>query len=180
MKAKLIKVDDIYRLLREDNLIIGTTDKEYQKAFSDHCDLLSLKNCQAIENGYDLDELAVECMKNTINQETGSDTHRLSLMLGFKKGFQKALEILGDKKFTEEDMIRLFDLGFNTGVGWENGEDKINLKEHIQSLQTEWDVEVVEQCLDPNCDGINRKGDCVTTGKLKLDADGCLILKRVV
>lgn len=42
-----------------------------------------------------------------------------------------------------------------------------------------WHVEIVEQCLDPTCDGVNRKGECITTGKPKLDADGCLILKRI-
>ena len=179
MKAKLIKVDDIYRLLREDNLIIGTTDKEYQKAFSDHCGLLSLKNCQAIENGYDLDELAVECMKNTINQETGSDTHRLSVMLGFKKGFQKALEILGDKKFTEEDMIReIHNWNGHINIYEEDNGRLSEISKRVKSLQqTEWDVEVeMETCslnpLDIDCSEIVERP--------KLDANGCLILKRVI
>jgi hypothetical protein len=45
--------------------------------------------------------------------------------------------------------------------------------------QTEWDVEIVEECLDPTCDGVNRKGECITTGKPKLDSDGCLILRKI-
>jgi hypothetical protein len=57
---------------------------------------------------------------------------------------------------------------------------KETLGEYITSLQqTEWDVEIVEECLDPTCDGVNRKGECITTGKPKLDSDGCLMLKKI-
>ena len=59
------------------------------------------------------------------------------------------------------------------GDGWDDHSYKGKRK------QTEWDVEIVEECLDKNCDGINKKGECVTTGKPKLDADGCLTLKRI-
>jgi hypothetical protein len=45
--------------------------------------------------------------------------------------------------------------------------------------QTEWDVDIVEECLDKNCDGVNKKGDCITTGIPKLDEEGCLILKKL-
>jgi hypothetical protein len=49
----------------------------------------------------------------------------------------------------------------------------------LANQQTEWDVEIVEECLDKNCDGINKKGVCITTGKPKLDEEGCLILKKL-
>jgi hypothetical protein len=50
--------------------------------------------------------------------------------------------------------------------------------EEQEPNKTIWYVEIIEECLDKDCDGINRKGDCITTGKPKLDADGCLILKK--
>jgi hypothetical protein len=34
------------------------------------------------------------------------------------------------------------------------------------------------QCIDPNCDGINKKGCCIPSNKPKLDKDGCLIFKN--
>lgn len=191
MKARLIKVDDIYRLLREDNLIIGTTDKEYQKAFADHCSLLSIKNCQAVECGYDLDELAVECMKNTINQETGSDTHKLSLMLGFKKGFQKALELMVDKKFSGEQLIDVLMLGVcfeDPGIRGVKTFDELKELAIERQQQNEWDVEVEMQKVKDETKiigavkGVKGSGNKITTYKSvpKLDADGCLILKRVI
>jgi hypothetical protein len=34
------------------------------------------------------------------------------------------------------------------------------------------------QCIDPNCDGINKKGCCIPSNKPILDSEGCLILKN--
>ena len=45
---------------------------------------------------------------------------------------------------------------------------------------TEIEVEIEMQCLDPNCDGANRKGICIPGNKPKLDENGCLILKKVM
>jgi hypothetical protein len=42
---------------------------------------------------------------------------------------------------------------------------------------TEIEVEIEMECLDPNCDGINKKGVCIPGNKPKLDSNGCLILK---
>jgi len=44
---------------------------------------------------------------------------------------------------------------------------------------TEIEVEVEMECLDPNCDGINKKGVCIPGDKPKLDSEGCLILKKL-
>jgi hypothetical protein len=52
---------------------------------------------------------------------------------------------------------------------------KIESKCH--SLEIE--VEIEMQCLDPTCDGINRKGICIPGDKPKLDSQGCLILKKI-
>ena len=45
----LMKLCDEYKLYSHDSCIATTHESPYKK--------LSLKNCQAIENGYDLDEL---------------------------------------------------------------------------------------------------------------------------
>jgi hypothetical protein len=44
---------------------------------------------------------------------------------------------------------------------------------------TEIEVEIDMECLDPNCDGINKKGVCIPGDKPKLDENGCLILKKL-
>jgi hypothetical protein len=59
-------------------------------------DKLSLKNCQAIENGYDLDELV---LKKDLVKHFG-----MMVISTLIEGFQKALEILGDKKFSGDDI----------------------------------------------------------------------------
>jgi hypothetical protein len=204
MEAKLIKKSENYYELYEVRinltLLIGSTDSErkidvYGK---DAHKLLSLSNCQAIELGYDLDELARE--NNKHHKRLGTVIDKLPLLTaalrqgyteGYKEGFQKALEILGDKKFSEDDAKRLFELGIEYGhqkgyVGLDYTNDT------LQSLQqTEWDVEIVgsgtvyKTVLDccPNYHpkfGCSKKDDCSCKNNEipKLDADGCLILKR--
>jgi hypothetical protein len=145
MKAKLIKREDgLYSLYDENGKLI------YGK--------LSIKNCQAIERGYDLDELAenygiengldLGCFDEVKNSKTD-----------FKSGFQKAIELLGGKKFSEYDMTSIFEYGWNQRHYEIMDEAELEgiKNRYIQSLQqTEWDV---------------------TFNLEKLDADGCLILK---
>ena len=113
---------------------------------------LSLKNCEAVKNGYDLEDLAIK--------HFGRFGIGLERAECFKAGFQKALEILSDKKFSEKDVRKAID------IAWRNEDsNKIDI---IQSLQqTEWEVEIV---MEEDTDIFNV---CP-----KLDADGCLILKR--
>lgn len=151
----LKKLGDEYKLYSHDSCIATTYESPYKK--------LSLKNCEAIENGYDLDELADECMNNTINQETGSNVHKLSIALGFKKGFNKAMELNKDKLFTIEDIKDCWEKAFDVGYsfGHEQGDSTIaneDVNKYIQSLQqNEWEV---------------------TFNPDEKDSNGCLILKR--
>lgn len=166
MEATLVKVDDIYRLINDNNSIIGTTDLEYQKAFSDVCFLLSTKNCQAIENGYDLDEL----VKERFGEAFWHDGDKY-----LKEGFKKALELLGDKKFSEDDVLNLIKRSREKkpyNFDGKSTEYKFSEDELIHSLQqTEWDVEV-------EMDAITTDDIYSIIGKPKFDSDGCLILKR--
>jgi hypothetical protein len=164
MKAKLIKERFDFYGLKVDDKIIATNDVEVNKMFN-YPHTISLKNCEAIENGYDLDEL--------INQFYMSDNKHKASIYSFKKGFQKALEILGDKKYTEEDLKWMFQYGF----GLENGISRNEYDAQVQSLQqTEWDVEIVTDKVTAYTeDGLDYKEKIP-----KLDADGCLILKRAI
>ena len=180
MEGKLIKVENGY-VLMVDNIMHATDN-----------DKLSLKNCQAIANGYDLDELA-ENNYPTFNLPL-TDTTAINTLKqdSFKEGFQKALEILGDKKFSRDGLIDFYI--DKTGYGmdmWSKEENSIMciVAEYIQSLQqTEWDVEIeMEKC--GYCEGCNKVGmlhcahadSCgypIETERPKLDSDGCLILRR--
>jgi hypothetical protein len=152
MEAKLIKdkhIDDFYYLKIDINTY-ATTDKESFR-------VLSLKNCQAIERGYDLDELDEKACPDVI-----SSAHS-----AFKAGFQKALELNNTKLYTLEDMMNCW----NKALKFQD--HKETLGEHIQSIQqTEWDVEIEMENVMHDYNGNISLG-----AKFKLDADGCLILK---
>jgi hypothetical protein len=144
-----------------------TVIAEQEPDVNDLTSKLSIKNCQAIERGYDLDELISESDTSHLTRWT-SDSHELMYDEGFKVGFQKALEILGDKKFSYEDMEKVFVLGVNSKTEL-HARDKA-----IQSLQqTEWEVEIITE------EGKDTFGNAeLTWYNPKLDEKGCLILKR--
>jgi hypothetical protein len=159
MKGKLNKLDNGWMLL-VDNIMYATDENApYAR--------LSVKNCESIERGYDLDELAM-------GYDLYEKINFVGQMRAYKEGFQKSIELNKNKLFTLEDMMNCW----NKALKFQD--HKETLGEYITSLQqTEWDVEIVEECLDPTCDGVNRKGECITTGKPKLDSDGCLILRKI-
>ena len=156
MEAKLIKNkygDDFYYLM----VGIDTYATTHKESFR----ILSLKNCQAIECGYDLDELIEEAIIQVVdkNEQVGL------FDIGFLKGFLKALKILGDKKYSEEDMIKCFNASMDDG--W------VRADFYIQSLQqTEWDVIIEMEYVG------KIKLNKLHEMKPKLDTDNCLILKR--
>ena len=151
---------------------------------------LSLKNCEAIKNGYDLDKLAEKYFNDDYAWITGETAPYLVkdknlTLIDFKKGFRKALEILGDKKFSEEDMRKAFESGYETLESDRTYNE--HYEEIIQSLQqTEWVVEVHAGCIwtqidviDPithTCNSHISKGD---VEEPMLGEDGCLILRRI-
>jgi hypothetical protein len=174
MEAKLIKTGNEYLLkdLKGEVLAITSGLKEGR--------MLSLKNCQAIERGYDLDELAKEELLKAEKR------HKLLSPITYRdgviKGFRKALEILGDKKFSEENIEEAFAFGQLNQL--HNQKYFSGSKTYIQSLQqTEWDVEIcnIMDCIGGNpCNGTSFEcNHCTNIGEPKLDADGCLILKKI-
>ena len=200
MKQRLIKVENDYRLLDKNNSIIGTTDLEYQQAFSDVCQKLSIKNCEAIANGYDLDELVKTTFPSLENCGVYlwmSETDRNRQRSAFIKGFHKALEILGDKKFSEKELTMLFAYGHQIGMNNvlaiqsqhspqpmpKPDSDKLR-DELIQSLQqTEWEVVIEMEVVSDFDSRAEIDGQVFSTNKKqvpKLDANGFITLKRKV
>ena len=168
MEGKLYKINNIYALMVNGKMV-ASNDEDFQIDYA--IKKLSLKNCQTIENDYDLMKLAEENSHKYYDVKT-TDWH--CNYNGFFSGFQKALEILGDKKFSEKDMSKAirkaqivkdgdetFDIDQIFGcteVCTHNMEYGHTETEIIQSLQqTEWDV---------------------TFNPDEKDSDGCLILKR--
>lgn len=161
MKAKLIKTVDGYELFTQGFLKGSTNHKLIDSLNIEEGNIrynISLKNCQAIELGYDLDELAEDFWKKEFMKPGIIDKN------SYKAGFQKALEILGDKKFSEEDMR----------IAFFHVQNSPFFNEFIKSLQqTEWDVEVV---MVP---AMSNNGNVYYGDIPKLDENGCLILKKL-
>ncbi len=151
---------------------------------------LSLKNCEAIENGYDLDELIKD--ESSFMSDDTPPIYKIEVEISFMRGFQKALEIIGDKKFNEENIHDAIMLGIayeDTGIQGINNLSELKELAVRKSVKTEWDVEIemnwtplktfCDDCgsacyIDKPCD---HPSDC-NNWKPKLDADGCLILKK--
>ena len=135
---------------------------------------LSLKNCQAIELGYDLDELARQEAEKIHIKSSHEDWGIWEELVrddarSIKIGMEKIIEILGDKKYTEDDVNLAFVLGKN------KDESRINKLINSKLQQTEWDVEIVTE---PYVKYVNSSVYPPLGIQNKLDAEGNLILKR--
>ena len=164
MKGKLIKTDVNYILEDDKGVVVASTSLK-KEGLS-----LSLKNCQSIELGYDLDDKISEHLeKNHIE----ASTKRVQVIK------ELILEILGDKKFSEEDIEKAIEFGHKTYHSWKDR----NEEKFIQSLQqTEWDVEVVmEPCFyDDSLGGFSTSyKPGMPTEQPKLDSNNCLILRKI-
>ena len=166
MKAKLIKEAggyDLYRIDADGKRVTFASTQDYKQK-------LSLKNCQAIELGYDLDELiSAELEKLPYTKHLDDGQYNDGQLVGFELGaywaFQKALEILGDKKFSEKELAEALTNSWSFHGG---------ITDYVKSLQqTEWDV-IVEMDRIP-ADRAPEGWEVFP----KLDAEGCLILKRI-
>lgn len=154
-----------------------TVIAEQEPNVNDLTSKLSIKNCQAIERGYDLDELAKKYSENIyykLEADEEFSGEPLGVLRGFKDGFQKALELIGDKKFSEKDMSKAWSEGYHRKVDELNGNGLIYFDKFIQLLQqTEWEVEIITE------EGKDTFGNAeLTWYNPKLDEKGCLILKR--
>ena len=132
--------------------------------------ILSRKNCDEVFGVVDVEKLAFNYAI-----EIGILHTTLAYSKHFKAGFNKAMELNKDKMFTLEDIGKAIMFG-----RWE-ATDKAAYNNFIQSLQqTEWDVEIEMEYKDIDELRVD-KGSFLKPNdiyKPKLDADGCLILKK--
>jgi hypothetical protein len=178
MKAALIKKAEGWYNLYQDKIGIGSTYPELQGY------KLSKQNCDEIFGIVDVEKLADERFLGS------DDITNYNLKFGFKEGFNKAMELNKDKQFTLEDLRTAMTYGIvqeGTGfVGIHSVDDLFNLILKKVSQPTEIEVEVeMEKVVDETkvvgaVKGVKGSGDKITTYKSvpKLDADGCIILKK--
>jgi hypothetical protein len=174
---ELVKREDHYGLYTEDGHKIAST--------LDGCNSkLSIKNCEAVERGYDIEDLVDEKFKPSDKSIYGFNNWDFFIFeAGFKKGFEKAMEFKKDKLFTTEDVKRAMDVSLN----YEHKRDAKSYQEKIDFLkslqQTEWDVEIVMENSLSN--GYKNQPDNIIgfiaeyKSVPKLDENGCLILKPI-
>ena len=175
METKLIKVNDDYSI-KQNGEYVAFANEDFTgyapQEFRDNLiGVLSKQNCDGIFGVVDVEKLADDYFKST------NENAVLWRRIDFKEGFNKAMELNKDKVFALEDMRKA--ISFGQGMDLWKEEEQID--KFIQSLQqpTEIDVEIEMECLDPNCDGIDKKGVCIPGDKPKLDSEGCLILKKI-
>jgi len=174
MKAKLIKTEKGYGLVRADKT------QPIASTLNPHDSLkLSKQNCDEIFGVIDVDKLADDYFKST------NENSVLWRRIDYKAGFNKAIELNKNKLFTLEDMrtvmLNAIEMTDFQKEQFRKDNDYHIALDIIQSLQqlTEIDVEIEMECLDLNCDGIDKKGVCIPGDKPKLNSEGCLILKKI-
>ena len=177
MKATLIKnMDDgwpVFYLQREDRKMIATTQWPFSepslmiaKNAGIELQKLSHEKCEKIFGIYHPSELS----KVLTEGERGA----------FEFGYCLAREHNSHKVFTLEDVKNAMDWIMTQYFEFHEQPTTGRREHYLKSLQkpTEIEVEIEMECLDPNCDGIDKKGVCIPGDKPKLDSEGCLILKK--
>ena len=169
MKAKLYKTE------KENYVLVDPTKGTYDDGYTlgtsreSQFNKLSIKNCETIERGYDLDELVEDNFQGL--RDCIEDKDIAEFYIDLVKTV--ITELLGDKKFSINEVVELCKIlmsnPFETcGKTYQELTDS-----YIQSLQqTEWEVEVEKENVMHDYNGNISLG-----AKFKLDADGCLILK---
>jgi hypothetical protein len=190
MKGKLLKTEKGHYVLIDDTK--GTYDNGFLIGASRRdtdANKLSIKNCESIEGGYNLDGLA-----EVFHEQHKFTSSHIADITSFKLGFQKALDIINEAR-THKDpqLIDSMALRYRHDFGMIKDESELNylrttmtqLWEEVVGLgfydgPNKWNVEIEMQ---PYHDGefIDDGKTHVVEPKWRpaLDADGCLILKRI-
>jgi hypothetical protein len=180
MEATLIKENDFYYLVK-DNKIIAEIDGHPLKSITGK---LSKQNCDEVFGVTDVEKLADERFLGS------DDITNYNLRFGFKEGFNKAMELNKDKQFTLEDMLNAYMEGTNDGAQFESlmdydSEDFDEAhefaeeaeKEFRESIQQPTEIEVEIEMEDVI--QLKTRARYITNmGEPKLDAEGCIILKK--
>jgi hypothetical protein len=191
MEATLIKRLDngwpVYSFRRADGKMIATTRFPFDepalmiaKNAGIELQKLSHENCDEIFGVVNVEKLATEVEESLDFREFCSTS--------FKLGFNKGMELNKDKVFTLEDMNNAMDWIMTQYFEFHEQPTTGRREYYLKSLQkpTEIKVEIeMEKVVDETkvigaVKGVKGSGDKITTYKSvpKLDADGCLILKK--
>lgn len=162
-EGKLIKTEFGFKLNDLDGVYVASVQT----------DSLSLENCQAIELGYDLDELAHEYIQ-TIYDLRKDVEYLNSKSYDFISGFRKAIEILGDKNEKNIELLKEKLTDYFEDIT----DQKSYISEKIDDIlqQTEWDV-IIETTCDGLVTGLCMPEVCDCNIIPKLDSKGRMILK---
>jgi hypothetical protein len=181
MKAKLIRVEgEFYNLCRVEDLeFIASSDDDMIHNYG--VGKLSKQNCDEIFGVVDVEKLA----DSIFEKESSNTLHpQYQMRNTFILGFNKAMELICDKKFNEKDLEIIWDRSADYR---HNPTQENSFQECIKSLQpTEIEVEIEMQCPHPmdtyrcglqyGCDG----DGCNHPNQIPyLDSEGCLILKKI-
>ena len=181
MKAKLIKVNNIYTLMDGDKMI-ASSDSDFQTDYE--VMKLSKENCDEIFEVIDVEKLAcdechihIDAYKFIQTLKSGKSLNEIvfeAKVGGYIMGFNKAMELMGDNKFNDNHIVDAFMAGHLRGMNTDMGEDNTHpiCSEYLNSLQqpTEIDVEIVMDIC----------GDKVyAVPEPELNENGCLILKII-
>jgi hypothetical protein len=174
-RFELVKREDHYGLYNEDGHKIAAT--------LDGCNSkLSKENCDEIFGVVDVDKLAEEwCMRpennwSNNNNEVGDNYG------SYKEGFNKAMDLNKDKLFTVEDLYRVERCYLRDCDNDVKYKGQIVQRILNEKTQQPTEIEVEIRCWIGNGDkeSDSFKDPLVTnTGIPKLDADGCLILRKL-
>jgi hypothetical protein len=185
MKGKLIKQGNEYflRSLIKDipssiNVYHKISETEGEFGFGKHSGKLSIQNCDEIFGVVDVEKLVEDSYikhykKNNLSLDELIQ-RSCGFIVGFKNGFNKAMELNKDKVFTIEDMIKAID--FDSFENEHEGKFYESKEKFIQSLQQPTEIEV-EIIMDKIPADLAPGGWDVFP---KLDESGCLILKKIL
>jgi uncharacterized Zn finger protein len=191
MKGTLIRKAECWYNLYQEKIGFGSTHWELQGY------KLCQKNCDEIFGIVDVEKLAEEWVFETNEHKWSNNDDTAGDNFGsYREGFNKAMELNGDKLFTLDDMLNAYIQGTNDGVQFESlmdydSEDfdeahefaKEAEKEFRESLQQPTEIEVEIEMEPMNVDEIREQGKGFLHGntrKPKLDENGCLILKKAL
>lgn len=149
---------------------------------------LSLIQSRKIEYGYDLNQLSSERLSTRFNENSGY--HKFVFVEAYKEGFDRALEILGDKMFNRQDVIHALTYGVREAKKGRNHSQILEEYRdvHLQQ-QSEWDIDIEMECkkIQTFCDKCNsivsldnpcKNNDC-NNWIQKIESDGFINLKKV-
>jgi hypothetical protein len=172
MKAKLIKKEDDFYSLRVDGIVMATSNGmlvDYK---------LSKQNCDEIFGVVNVEKLAEDFVRDIFGEDKKEIDLSNGAVLCFIRGFNKAMELQKDKLYTIEDVKKAIEYGIQSVLqavpGVTSTESILARYNYQQSTEIEVEIEM-ECCGNYVPCNIN----CTCQRELKLDKDGCLILKKL-